>query len=327
MRCLTLFTLFGILLAAGCGQSAPMSQDGLATEQRQHFKAVKFSDQQAGEPANGVKGEVAPGGAGENDGKAEPAPLNDTFKRKIVYTARVELSVEKFDKAEQELKTLIKELGAHIETSDDGGAPGAPRFGTYTIRVPADKFEEFMDEVVGLGELRKRTRDARDISNQYYDLETRNKNDKAREQSMMELLKVLTAEKAKAEERAQVNRELWDIRERIEQNQTRLRRFDNDAAFSTVTVVLTQRKDYEVGSATFGTTIARTWEGSVGALLSFGKGLVLLVVALTPWIPVVGGLILALWYLAKQALRRRREANLPPPAAPSPQVPPSVQPV
>jgi uncharacterized protein DUF4349 len=319
MRGFMILTLLGIFLVAGCGQ-AP---DGVASNQ--YAQSRLTSADQTAEPANGAKGELLPGGAGGKPEKAEAAPLNDTLKRKIVYTARVELSVEKFEKAEQELKTLIKELGAHVETSDDGGAPGAPRFGTYTIRVPADNFEQFMDEVVGLGELRKRTRDARDISNQYYDLETRNKNDKAREQSMMELLKVLTAEKAKAEERAQVNRELWDIRERIEQNQTRLRRFDNDVAYSTVTVVLTQRKDYEIGSATFGTTIARTWEGSVGALLSFGKGLVLLVVALTPWIPVVGGLILA-FYLAKQALRRNRETNRPPPSAP-PQMPPTVLPV
>ena len=83
----------------------------------------------------------------------------------------MELLVEKYDKAETDLTALIRSVNGYIAKADDSGSPGAVRSGTYTIRVPVEQFEKFMEDVAKIGELRRRTRDSQDITDQYYDTE------------------------------------------------------------------------------------------------------------------------------------------------------------
>jgi hypothetical protein len=54
----------------------------------------------------------------------------------------------------------------------------------------------------------------------------------------------------------------------------------------------------------FSSTLGRTFQGSIEALIAFGKGIVLVVVAIAPWLAILG-------LLAAPAVivRRRRRAR------------------
>ena len=59
-----------------------------------------------------------------------------------------------------------------------------------------------------------------------------------------------------------------------------MQRWDKEVAMATVTVRLQDRKDYvPPTSPSFGATIARTFQGSIDALFSFGRGAVLVAAA------------------------------------------------
>jgi hypothetical protein len=59
--------------------------------------------------------------------------------------------------------------------------------------------------------------------------------------------------------------------------------------FATVTVKLLDRRDYMPPlMPDFGSTVGRTFQGSIEALATFGKGIILVVVALAPWLAVLG---------------------------------------
>jgi hypothetical protein len=309
MRWLIPFGLMVVALAGCSSAEAPRSrtqqggaQSEAAGEQvaAKKQKAVKRGDM------NDAFAEAKPEQLQANIGRKE-APAAPPVQRKIIYTARLDLSVEKYEYAKKAVKGLAKGKNGYIEKEDETGASGGPLSGTFTIRVPAGQFEDFMDEVAELGEVRRRSTDAKDIGEQYYDTATRVKNDKGREQSLNELYKQTLAEKAPASERMQVRRELDEIRKEIEVQEARLLRWDRDVSYSTVTVTLTQRKEYETpGGPSFGTTVSRTWDGSVEALTMFGKAIVLIAVALTPWLLalVVGTspmcALLLLWALVRR---------------------------
>jgi hypothetical protein len=81
-----------------------------------------------------------------------------------------------------------------------------------------------------------------------------------------------------------------------------------------VTVKLLDRRDYKPPVLPdFGGTVGRTFEGSINALVVFGKAIVLTVVALAPWLVVLGLLAapgFVLWRRRRAALTRLPEATL-----------------
>lgn len=306
--------LSGILVAsilAGCENHSgnhipalPSPKVPLGDENQVVFKQEGVKEGKA--PAEGNK----PAQAKNGDQPDKP------IQRKIIYTGRVELSVEKFDKAETDLTALIKSVNGYIANADDSGSPGAVRSGTYTIRVPVEQFETFLDAVTKIGELRRCSRDSQDITDQYYDTEAHMKNDQVREQGLQKLYDK-TADKGKIEDLLAVDRELSNVRGRIEEQQGRLKRWDKETSYSTVIVKMEQRKEYDpAGTPGFGTTLSRTWEGSLDALLTFGKGLVIFVVAVTPWLAVFLLVMSPLWYRVWRRFSKPRTPT-PPPTPPT----------
>src|SRR6202011_3620745 len=128
MRHFYVWLSIGLLLIIGCGSKMAK-------------RAVRAPNADADEAAQG--------GLVDAGKPAAPVP------RKIIYTARVELIVEGLDKAEQEIPRLIQEQHAYVAKSEIEGSPGSPRSGTWTVRVPANRFPAFMDAVGKLGELRR----------------------------------------------------------------------------------------------------------------------------------------------------------------------------
>ncbi len=239
----------------------------------------------------------------EGGGEKADAPQQP---RKIIYTARVELVVEEFDKAEEELNRLVGESKGYIAKSDTRGTPGTPRSGDWTLRIPVAAFTEFVADLAKLGELRQSKTDSDDITERYYDTKAHIKNDQAEEEALRKLM-VEKSATGKLEDLLAIRRELRDLRGKIDSQQGQMERWDKDVAMTTITVQIHDRKDYvPTTSPTFGTSIGRTFEGSIDALLSFGRGIVLIVVAVAPWLAVLAVPGVALWWLIRRQIRSGR---------------------
>ncbi len=244
------------------------------------------------------------GGGGGAEAKVMP--------RKIIYTGFVDVIVDDFDGSEGRLLQLVQEHEGYLADSDIYNQPGTPRSGTWKVRVPTKRFEAFLHEVAKLGEVRKRTSNSQDITDAYFDRAAHLKADEAEEKSLLGLLEKT---QGKVEDILKVREQLRIVRGQIEENKSQLQRWDKDVDFATVTVKLLDRRDYKPPLLPdFSSTLGRTFQGSIETLVAFGKGIVLVVVALTPWLAVLGLLaapFVILW-------RRRRAANTVVPASASP---------
>jgi hypothetical protein len=231
-----------------------------------------------------------------NEKKAEPkeaAPKQpeapepeDEVQRRIIYTARATLAVEDFEQSNDALRRLVREhKKAFIANSHTSGSPGVRRTGNWTIRVPAEQLESFFDEVGKLGEVHERALDSQDITEQYYDRENRLKNKLARQEALRQMLKQSTARK---EDYLAVDRELNQMTQDIEADLGQLRLWRSLSDLATVHLTVRERHDYvPPQSLPFGATVARTFSGSLDALLAVGRALVLIIVALAPWLPII----------------------------------------
>lgn len=248
------------------------------------------------------------GGGGKPAGGAEAKAT----PRKIIYTGVVDVIVDDFDGSESRLLQLVGEHEGYLADSDIYNQPGTPRSGTWKARVPTKRFEAFIQAVAKLGEVRKRTSNSQDITDAYFDRAAHLKADEAEEKSLLGLLEKT---QGKVEDILKVREQLRIVRGHIEENKGQLQRWDKDVDFATVTVKLLDRRDYKPPLIPdFGSTVGRTFQGSIETLVAFGKGILLVVVALTPWLAVLALLaapFVIIW-------RRRRAANTVVPAAESP---------
>lgn len=280
MRCLYLLFVAGFVLLVGCGRTSESPRMATAT-------------------VDGRAQQDAAAGGKEEAGR-EPAQARDeaAIPRKLIYNAQVTLTVESFDKAEPQVAHLVHDVKGYVAKSEVSGSPGSPRTGSWTIRVPVAKFDEFMDAIAKLGELQRRKTDSEDITDRYFDLQARLKNKQEQENRLREHLKKSTGN---LKEILEVEEQLNRVRGEIEVQQGQLQRWDKLVELATVTLTVYERKDYvPATSPTFSTSIGRTFSGSVHLLVEVGKGLCLVVVALVPWLPVLAVPVLAIWIFARR---------------------------
>jgi hypothetical protein len=226
-----------------------------------------------------------------------PAAVPPTTARKIIYNAQVTLVVESVSDVGDALGRLLKEHGGYLAETNVVSYSQQHRQATWKARVPVDHFDVFLAAVTRLGELQSKNLDSQDVTQEYVDLEARIANKQEEEKR---LLKHLADSTGKLEDILAVERELSRVRGEIEQMQGRLRYLANVTALSTVTITATELRDYTPPvSPSFGAQVARTFQGSVRELQSFGKAVILLFVAAIPWIPVAAVLALFLWSILR----------------------------
>jgi hypothetical protein len=280
MRHFPILFLFAIgILGLGCGQGSRLHDPG----------------EKAQKPEQAVKG-VA--------GKADEKPADKATPRKIIYTGIVDLIVDDFDGSEDRLSQLVEEQEGYLAGSELQNQPGVPRSGTWTVRVPTRHFPAFMQAVVKLGEVRKRTVNSQDITDAYFDRAARLKADETEEKSLLGLLEKT---QGRVEDILKVREQIRTVRGQIEENRSQLQRWDKDVDLATVTVKLLDRRDYTPPLLPdFSSTLGRTFQGSIDVMITVGKGIILVLVALAPWLAVLALLVAPAWILWR---RRRRAAH------------------
>jgi hypothetical protein len=218
-------------------------------------------------------------------------------QRKIIYNATLDFVVEEFDKVPAGIESLVRGHDGWVAKSSLDIDPGRPRRGTWTVRVPVARYADFLQAAGSLGELQRKAEDSREVTAEYFDLETRIRSKGVAEER---LLKHLTDSTGKLDEILNVERELGRVRTEMEQMQGQMRMLQDLTALSTVTITVQERRGYvPVENPSFGTEIVRAWQGTIAVLLGAGKGLVLFTVAAAPWLIVCGLPIVFILWLRK----------------------------
>jgi hypothetical protein len=284
-----------LVVIAGCTESSEQSP---AVSQSESFrKAGQEAFKQKGFEADRALAAEAPVVVAAGRLDEVPAPGKEAVERKIVYTATLRIVVEDFAPALERLEQLVKgQKGAFFAHADHTGSPGSPRSGTWTIRVPSEKLESFVAEVGKLGEVARNTLDTKDVTEEYYDVEADIRNKKVEEEAFLALEKTATT----FDNVLAAKREVQRVRTEIDRLQKRLVVLANLTTLATVNLTLLERRDYVPETTTFGGTIARTWSGSINALSTFGKNLVLILVAVAPWLVTFAVVLVPLAWLVRR---------------------------
>lgn len=234
--------------------------------------------------------------------------------RKIIYNAGLEVVVENLKTAEQAVTKLVNDHGGYLAKSQVR-APASSlesRFGSWTLRIPVERFTPCLNAISELGELKHSSVDSSDVTDQFYDLQAHIKNNQVEEESLQKFL-IQKSTQGTLDEILTIRKEIRAIRGEIERQQGQLQRWSNDTSFATVILSIYEQQIPVVATApgmpTFIQQIYRTFSESLNAMLSVCRGLILFLVAILPWIPLFLVVLLIVWLTMTH-----RRAAIPPAA-------------
>src|SRR5580765_7212307 len=110
---------------------------------------------------------------------SEDSAKQAAIERKIIYNADIQITVADFGKAEQDLLQIVEANKAYAAQAEVTGSVGKTRQGLWRVRVPLSKLDAFREETKKLGDLVRYASDAKDVTEEYFDLQVRIKNKEA----------------------------------------------------------------------------------------------------------------------------------------------------
>jgi len=238
-------------------------------------------------------------------------------ERKIIYTGTLDIVVSNMDDALPVVEKLVAAQKGYIAKSEVKEDPGRRRTATFSLRIPVDQFQSTREGLLALGTVERNAVDSQDVTEEFVDVQARIKNLKEQEDKLNELLKEKRKEE-KLEDIIKVSDRIAQVRQDVERVQGRLNFLSNMTSLATINLTLREIKDYKPPMApTFGNRINSTFTESWEGLVDFGEDLVLLLVALVPWLVV----LVPMGVIGLLLVRRSRRKSPKPPRPSSPETP------
>jgi hypothetical protein len=218
-RAVGVLLLLALVLSA-CGDSGDEAQSG-----------------KAGVSSRGGAGQLAPSAGGEEFAAAESGVPEDwtaqqDFDRKIVKTAELGIRAEDVRESAARAQQVAAQFGGSVLSSQINRGDGSVS-ADLVLSIPSPEFEKALDELRGLGkEVTTDTVTGEDVTEEFVDLEARERNLLAAEQSLLELY-----DRAQSVNDAlSIERELTNIRGQIEQVQGRIQYLEQRTSLSQITL-------------------------------------------------------------------------------------------
>lgn len=227
--------------------------------------------------------------------------------QKIIYTGQLNLETTEFEDTTKALSGLVESLGGYLQGSTVGGGGRGYRWADYTVRVPSESFQRFLDQVGGLAHVTWQNTELENITETYYDTEGRLKT----QQIKLERLQKLLAQAENMEDIITIESAISETEWSIENLSGTLRHYDALVDFATVNVNVQEvykLSDTEEVPESFGDRLGSAF---IRGLSAFGDGLEDFAVSLAynwTWV-LLWVVIIVLVVLAVRKLRRRRRAK------------------
>ena len=284
-----------MLTLAGCGAA---SGETAASDSAAMDTATAETGFDSGGGMNGAMGMAPMESQEAQEGGGTDSRLQDA---KMIYTMDMQVETTAFDDAAAGLRQLVEDMGGYFETASVYNYGGDYRSAYYTIRVPAEQYQNLLTQVGKLCHIVRQEENSQNISEQYYDTESR----LVTQQTKLERLQTLLAQAETMEDIITIESAISDTELTIEQLTGTLRSYDSLVDYSTVNISLEevyQLSNVEEPAQGFasrmGAAFRSGWNGFVDVL----EGLAVLLAYI--WVPVVvlavGGVI------AWRVIRRRR---------------------
>ena len=196
--------------------------------------------------------------------------------------------------------------GFVVESTQSGGDKKTAAVDTVsmTVRVPAAKFEEALDQIRKTANRTiVETVKGQDVTEEFIDIEARLKTQKALEEQFLEIMKRASS----VEDALSVEKQIAEVRGEIEKVEGRKKFLENQSSLSTIKIRLQTPAVFSENSAGFFAQLKQAFGSGFDAALSFILILIKLAIALLPFLIFV---VLPIYLLIRYFLKKSRKQKL-----------------
>ena len=250
-----------------------------------------------------------------SESKAESSQSSGSvgaINQKLVRTMRIEAETNDMDALLSELDGRIHALGGYVESKSirNGGSTSTRqyRYADMTIRIPAERLDEFMTHLKGQTNVVSYKESADDITLRYVATQSRVSALETEQQRLLELL-------AKAEDMSDllmIEERLTNVRTELEEVASQMRIYDNMVNYGTIQLTVTEVQVYtpveeETVWQRIGSGLSENWQN----LCEGAEGLFVFLVTSLPYlIPI--GVASAVTVAAVKLATRKTKKKAPP---------------
>ena len=213
--------------------------------------------------------------------------------RKLIRTVDIHAETENLDRILSDLDAKLSLVGGYVQNKSVRNS-GSNRSANLTLRIPADKLDDFVDHIEGATNILSFNEKAEDITLKYSATESRIKALETQEQRLLELI----AKAATLNDLLTLEAKLANVREELETVKSQLIVYDSLIDYSTVNLTVTEVIEYTVEEEPDPTAWERIRDGFVGSVKGvwhiLSELFIGLVIAL-PYLVIPCGILLGLF--------------------------------
>ena len=286
-------SVLAVSLLAGCGAAGGMKAESSAS-----MDLAKPEMSMPMEPT--VAEEAFDSGTGAV-GVQRQQDTGDT----LIYTADLQMETTEFDRATEAIQALTAECGGYFESSSVSSWGRGYRDASYTVRVPAERYRDFLDRAGELCHVLNRQEYTDNVTEAYYDVDGRLKT----QQTKLERLQELLARAESMEDIITIESAISDTEAQIESLSGQLRHYDALVDYSTVNIYLSEvykLSNVEEPATTF---VSRLGAAFSGGWQNFVDGMEDLAVGLAyswMWLVLLAVIAVAAAALVRKRMRKKR---------------------
>ena len=229
------------------------------------------------------------------------------IERKIVRNADLELEAAAPAESQAKITTVTEAKGGFViasnQSSSDVKTTERDKV-SMTVRVPADKFNETLDEIRKTATRTiSETVKGQDVTEEFIDIEARIKSQKALEAQFLEIMKRSNT----VEEALDIQREIADVRGEIEKVEGRKQFLQNQSSLSTIEIKIQSPTAFAANSSGFFYKIGESFGDGFDVALAFILGLITVAVALLPFLIFI---VLPIYLVVRYFLKKNRKQKL-----------------
>ena len=263
-------------------------------------------------PSDYNKGEapIPEGGEGIYDSNSGTQNA-EIIGRKLIRTITIDAETKDLDALLTDLDVQLATLGGYVQSKQVRGsaANGSRRYASLTLRIPAEKLDQFVSHVSGATNILSSGETTEDVTLKFIATESRIAALEAEEARVMELI-------AKAEnlnELLTLESKLSNIRQELEEVKSQLKLYENLIDYGTVYLSISEEKEYTVVEEEDPTVWERISSGFVKSLNGVGTiftELFVFFVVASPYLAipaVIVVIVLVCLHISRKKAKKRQQ--------------------
>ena len=250
--------------------------------------------------------DAAGGSPAEPEATTEEPREDRLASAKMVYTASIQAETQDYDACTAALEELVDRLGGYLEYASSDSYGDGSRSASYTVRVPAKEFRGFLKTVGEISHVTSQDQNAENISERYYDTESRLETQKTK----MERLQTLLSKAENMEDIIDLENAISETEYQIEQLTGSLRHYDSLVDFATIDVRLREvlrLTTVEEAPPTFGSRLGNAFTDGLRGFGDFLQDVAVYLAYNWTWMVLLALVILLVVKVSKRRQAQRGE--------------------